>query len=233
MNNTYLEIDNVTKKYGSKIALDNISVKINKGHIVGLLGPNGSGKTTLIKTIMAIIKQQAGTIKILGNDVCYDTRKYLSFMPDREFLYDTMNVEDAIKYYRDLFIDFDTNKANELCQKLDITKDLKIKELSKGNREKVSLILTLARQVPIYLLDEPLGSLDPLVKTQMLQIIKEEANENKLFIISTHLVKDTEEILDEIIFLKDGQIIFNDSVDSIKANNQTIEQKYLEVFLNA
>ncbi len=233
MNNTYLEIDNVTKKYGSKIALDNISVKINKGHIVGLLGPNGSGKTTLIKTIMAIIKQQSGTIKILGNDVCYDTRKHLSFMPDREFLYDTMNVEDAIKYYCDLFIDFDTNKANELCQKLDITKDLKIKELSKGNREKVSLILTLARQVPIYLLDEPLGSLDPLVKTQMLQIIKEEANENKLFIISTHLVKDTEEILDEIIFLKDGQIIFNDSVDSIKANNQTIEQKYLEVFLNA
>lgn len=233
MNNTYLEIDNVTKKYGSKIALDNISIKINKGHIVGLLGPNGSGKTTLIKTIMAIIKQQAGTIKILGNDVCYDTRKYLSFMPDREFLYDTMNVEDAIKYYRDLFIDFDTNKANELCQKLDITKDLKIKELSKGNREKVSLILTLARQVPIYLLDEPLGSLDPLVKTQMLQIIKDEANENKLFIISTHLVKDTEEILDEIIFLKDGQIIFNDSVENIKANNQTIEQKYLEVFLNA
>lgn len=233
MNNTYLEIDNVTKKYGSKIALNNLSVKITKGHTIGLLGPNGSGKTTLIKTIMAIIKAQAGTIKILGHNAGFETRKFLSFMPDKEFLYDTMNVTEAIKYYEELFRDFDSEKAQTLCEKLAIPTEAKIIELSKGNLEKVFLMLTLSRQVPIYLFDEPLGSLDPLVKVEMIQVIKEEATPNKTFIISTHLVKDTEEVLDEVIFLKDGQVIYTDSVKNITQNGQTIEQKYVEVFLNA
>lgn len=232
MNANYLELINVTKKYGKFVALNNINLSLQPGHIVGLLGPNGSGKTTMLKTIMRIIRQQSGDIKICGNTSTYETRKFISFMPDREFLYKTMKVKDAIKYYQETFTDFDTNRCNELIRELQINIESDIEDLSKGFKEKVVLMLTLSRNVPIYLLDEPLGNLDPVIKHQMLTTIKKYSDPSKLIIISTHLLKDTEEILDHILFLKNGNIVVNKTVDEIKKTGKTLEEYYLEVFSN-
>lgn len=225
-----VELHNVTKTYGKKVALHDVTLSLPSGKIIGLLGPNGSGKTTLIKTIMRIIREQSGNISVCGIPVSYETRKYISFMPDREFLYDTMKVEDAIEYYSDMFTDFNVNKAHELCQKLGLNIEDKITELSKGNKEKAVLMLTLARTVPIYLLDEPLGSLDPVIKHDMLSVIKEISNENNVIVISTHLIKDTSPILNSAIFLKNGVVADFFDIDKI---DKDLEEYYLEVFRNA
>ena len=225
-----IELKNVTKTYGKKVALHSVDLVVPKGKIIGLLGPNGSGKTTLIKTIMRIIREQGGSITVCGNPASYETRKYISFMPDREFLYDTMKISDAIKYYEDMFDDFDEAKADSLCTKLGLDKNDLINSLSKGNKEKAVLMLTLSRKVPIYLLDEPLGSLDPVIKHDMLTVIKEVSNNDNVIIISTHLIKDTAPILDSAIFLKNGTIA--DFFD-IKKEKKDLEEYYLEVFRNA
>ena len=225
-----IELHNVTKKYGKKVALKNISLDIETGKIIGLLGPNGSGKTTFMKTIMRIIREQSGNILICNIPASYETRKYISFMPDREFLYDTMTVKDAINYYKDSFSDFDMKTADELVKLLGLNITDKLTSLSKGNKEKAVLMLTLSRKVPIYLLDEPLGSLDPLIKREMLDVIKKISSKDNVIIISTHLIKDTEEILDEGIFIKEGTIA--DQVD-LKKSKKDLEDLYLEVFRNA
>ena len=225
-----VELQNVTKRYGNKTALSDVSISIETGKIIGLLGPNGSGKTTFMKTIMRIIREQEGKILICGNPASYETRKYISFMPDREFLYDTMRVMDAMQYYQDTFNDFDINTANELCNLLGLNINDRINSLSKGNKEKAVLMLTLSRKVPIYLLDEPLGSLDPLIKHEMLTVIKKISNPDNVILISTHLIKDTEEILDEGIFIKNGRII---NQFDVKGLNKDLEAYYLEVFANA
>lgn len=230
--NNLIELNNVTKLYGNKVALNNVTLRLGSGKIIGLLGPNGSGKTTLLKTLMRIIRQQHGTVNICGTPVSYETRRFVSYMPDREFLYDTMTVDDAIKYYEEMFGDFDGAKAIDFCQKLGLDRISEIKTLSKGTREKVILMLTLSRNVSIYLLDEPLGSLDPLIKHEMLSVIKAASNENNLILISTHLIKDTEEILDDVIFLKNGTVEAFVPVSGIKEQEKTLEQYYLEVFSN-
>ena len=227
-----IDLENVTKLYGNKVALSNVTLKLVPGKIVGLLGPNGSGKTTLLKTLMRIILQQNGYVKICGVPAGYETRKFVSFMPDREFLYETMKVHEAIQYYDEMFDDFDRNKAVDFSNKLNLDLNAEIKTLSKGTREKVVLMLTLSRNVPIYLLDEPLGSLDPLIKHEMLTVIKEVSNPNNVILISTHLIKDTEEILDDVIFLKNGCVAAYFPVDTITSQGKTLEQYYLEVFTN-
>ena len=226
----YLELIDVTKKYGKTIALNNINLTIKPGRIIGLLGPNGSGKTTLFKTIMRIIREQTGTVKIYNQYASYETRRFISFMPDREFLYEYMSVADAVKYYQEMFQDFDEAKFNELTELLQLDKTSEIRKLSKGNKEKVVLALTLARKVPIYLLDEPLGSLDPVIKHEMLTVIKKCIKPDNVIIISTHLIKDIEEILDDVIFLKKGNIAVQCSRDEILKTGKEVEQYYLEVF---
>lgn len=232
MNQNYIELVNATKKYGKFVALNNLNLTLTPGKIVGLLGPNGSGKTTLFKTLMHIVRQQEGRVKICGIDSCYETRKYISFMPDREFLYKNMTVIEAVNYYKDLFNDFDDARFNKLAELLQFNKNAIIDNLSKGNREKVVLALTLSRRVPIFLLDEPLGSLDPLIKHEMLTVIKSCIQDNVLIIISTHLIKDVEEILDQIVFLKDGNIVTNTTRDNILNSGRSVEQYYLEVYSN-
>ena len=224
-----IKLQNVTKRYGKKTVLHNVNLSINTGSIIGLLGPNGSGKTTLMKTIMRIIREQEGSVYICNTPASYETRKYISFMPDREFLYNSMTVKKAVEYYKDMFVDFDTKKAYELCALLNLNMNDNIKTLSKGTKEKVVLMLTLSRNVPIYLLDEPLGSLDPLIKHEMLTVIKNSSNKNNVIIISTHLIKDTEEILDDIIFLKDGTVAEQFKKSDLK---EDLEKYYLEVFSN-
>ena len=224
-----IELQNVTKRYGKATALYDVNLSIETGKIIGLLGPNGSGKTTLMKTIMRIIREQEGTVTICGMPANYETRRFISFMPDREFLYDTMTIQDAINYYKDMFNDFDIKRAYELCGLLSLNMNDIINTLSKGNKEKAVLMLTLSRNVPIYLLDEPLGSLDPLIKHEMLTVIKNTKNENNVILISTHLIKDTEEILDSAIFLKNGTIAEQFSLNSLEKD---LETHYLEVFSN-
>lgn len=225
-----LELNHVTKTYGKKIALHDVSFTIpSGGKIIGLLGPNGSGKTTLIKTIMRIIRHQDGEILVNGMPVSYETRKYISFMPDREYLYDTMTVQDSIDYYSEMFTDFDINRAYDLCGKLGLNVNDPITSLSKGSKEKNVLMLTLARKVPIYLLDEPLGSLDPVIKHEMLNVIKEISTPDNVIVISTHLIKDTCPILDSAIFLKNGNIANFFDINSI---GKDLEEYYLEVFSN-
>lgn len=224
-----IELQNVTKRYGKKTALYNVNLSIETGKIIGLLGPNGSGKTTLMKTIMRIIREQEGNILINGIKASYETRKYISFMPDREFLYDTMTIQDAINYYKDMFEDFDLKNAYDLCNLLNLNLSDYLNTLSKGNKEKAVLMLTLSRKVPIYLLDEPLGSLDPLIKHEMLSVIKKSSNKDNVILISTHLIRDTAEILDEAIFLKNGTIA---DQFVIKNLGKDLEAHYLEVFSN-
>ncbi len=223
MKDNYLEITNVTKLYGKTTALNNVSLTLTPGRIVGILGPNGSGKTTLFKTIIHIIRQQSGSIKICGEEASYETRRFISFMPDREFLYKTMNVMGATKYYQEVFKDFDMNKFNELATKLQLDTTSDIEKLSKGNKEKLVLALTLSRKVPIYLLDEPLGSLDPVIKHEMLTVIKQCVTPNNLIIISTHLIKDVQEILEQVIFLKKGEIAVNSLSSEITKDGKNIE----------
>lgn len=232
MNQNYIELVNVTKKYGNCVALNNVNLVLHPGKIIGLLGPNGSGKTTMLKTIMRIIRQQSGFVRICGYDACYETRRYVSFMPDREFLYKTMKVTDAVKYYQDLFNDFNVNKFYELAQVLQLDTTASIDKLSKGNREKVVLALTLSRDVPIYLLDEPLGSLDPVIKHEMLSVIKKCNNSNNLMLISTHLIKDVEAILDDVVLLKQGSVVANVSKEDILSTGKSLEDYYLGVFTN-
>ena len=221
--NNLLELKSVTKYYGKKMALNNVNLSIHSGKIIGLLGPNGSGKTTLIKTIMHIIREQQGEVLILNEKSSYETRKHISFMPDREFLYDNMKVKYAIKYYSDLFVDFDSERADMLCQKLGLDKEAMIDQLSKGIKEKVVLMLTLARNVPIYLLDEP------LIEKEMLTVIKETLTTDKVIIISTNQIKDIKSIIDEAIFLKNGAIVNHFNVN---AYGKDLEKYYLEVFAN-
>lgn len=222
-----LVLKNVSKLYGTKIALNNLNINIDTGKIIGLLGPNGSGKTTLIKTIMRIVRHQFGEILVCGKLVSFTTRSHISFMPDREFLYDSMTVKDSIDYYNDMFTDFDVAKAIELSKKLKLSLTDDISKLSKGNKEKVVLMLSLARNVPIYLLDEPLGSLDPVIKHEMLSVIKDISNKDNVIIITTHLIKDVCPILDEAIFLKEGSIVEYTEVKKLKKD---LEEYYLEVF---
>ena len=232
MNQNYIELTNVTKRYGRNEALSNVSLALTPGKIVGLLGPNGSGKTTLFKTIMRIIRQQQGMIKVLGTEASYETRKNISFMPDREFLYKYMKIADAVAYYQDMFNDFSVARFNELAQLLQLDPTTEIQKLSKGNKEKVILALTLSRNVPIYLLDEPLGSLDPVIKHEMLTVIKGCVTPNNLIIVSTHLIKDLEEILDDVVFIRNGQVAVQCSRESIIQAGKSVEQYYLEVFTN-
>lgn len=228
-----IEVKNVSKIYGKTVALNQIDLNLELGSIIGLLGPNGSGKTTLLKLLLHIIRPNEGSMKINGENIVYETRKYISYMPDREFLYDTMTVNDAINYYIDMFDDFDKESADYLCEKLDLERDQEISKLSKGNKEKANLMLTLSRITKIYLLDEPLGSLDPLIKHQMLQVIQERKSEDNLILIATHLIKDTEEILDKVIFLKKGNIELIKDMKEIKQEMKTLDEYYLEVFANA
>lgn len=232
MNQEYINFKNVTKSYNRTVALNNVSLSLYPGNIIGLLGPNGSGKTTFIKTLLRIIRQQSGSITVCGEEACYDTRKYISFMPDCDFLYDSMYVKDAVKYYKDIFKDFDEVLFYEIAKKLDLDVTKKISKLSKGNQEKVVLGLTFSRKVPIYILDEPFGSLDPLIKHKMLEIIKSTVKPNNLILISTHLIKDVDEILNHIVFLKKGSISMYTSRDNIISTGRTLEQYYLEVFAN-
>ncbi len=228
-----LECRDLTKCYGkgTRPALDHVNLKLMRGRIIGLLGPNGSGKTTMIKLANGLLSANTGEILIDGKPIGIETRKIVSYLPERNSLDLSMTVEESIRYFRDFYEDFDENRAYEMLHNLQIDPQAKIKTLSKGTREKVQLILVMSRRAQLYILDEPIGGVDPAARDYILQTIISNYDENATVLISTHLIADIETILDEVVFLKDGRVVLYAPVDAIREENgKSVDALFREVF---
>ena len=229
--NVILECRGLTKTYGRSTALNDVNIKLLRGRIVGLLGPNGSGKTTLIKLANRLLTPTSGEILIDGHNPGPETKKVVSYLPDRDFLAGWMTVEQAIKYSEDFFDDFRTDSAREMVGRLGIDLGQKIKTLSKGNREKVALILCMARAAKLYLLDEPIAGVDPATRDYILQTILSNYAEDSTVVISTHLIADVEPVLNDVIFIKNGMIEMYRSADEIReTENMSVDALFREVY---
>jgi ABC-2 type transport system ATP-binding protein len=226
-----LEAKNISKSYGSYPALQNISFRIDCGRIVGLLGPNGSGKTTLLKIINGLLTPTGGTIQIGGEAPGVITKQHISFLPDTSYFPKWMNSCNLFTYFRDFYADFDESKAIEMLHRLGIHEKMKLRHMSKGTLEKVQLILTMSRNAALYCLDEPIGGVDPATRDYILQTIISNYSENASILISTHLITDVEKILDDVIFLQEGQIRLQASVDEIREQKgMSVDSLFREVF---
>ncbi len=223
--------EGLTKNYGGKTALDNFSISLGRGKIIGLLGPNGSGKTTLIKTLSGILTPTAGAVSISGMPVGIGTKKIVSYLPERTYINDWMNVREIIGFFSDFYADFSSETAYGMLERLKIDPRDKLKTMSKGTREKVQLILVMSRKAELYLLDEPIGGVDPAARDYVIQTIIKNFNENASLIISTHLIADIENILDEVIFIRDGKLMIHSSVDEIREQyGKSVDGVFREVF---
>ncbi len=232
MNET-LKINNLTKKYYNKIALQNVNLTFEKGKIYGLLGPNGSGKTTLMKIIAGLHKQTSGEIFINDKPLSYETKAFVSYLPTDNFLYDSFKVKDIIKFYSDMYSDFNKDFALEVLQN-NVDIELKVSKLSSGMIGKLKVALSLSRNADIYLLDEPLNGVDVLARDAIMDLIVKAYNENKVIIISSHLVSETEKIFDSAIFIKDGNIELNGDAEELRQSyGKSIENIYKEIYNHA
>lgn len=199
-----LKITNVTKKYHHFKALNNVSMTLESGKIIGLLGPNGSGKTTLIKIINGLLKDYEGEVLVDGKNVGIDSRKIISYLPDENYFQDWMYIKDVLSIFSDLYEDFDKENCLTLMNRFKLDKGMKIKEMSKGMKEKFQLSLVMSRKAKLYILDEPIAGVDPAAREVILDVILNNYEEDALVLISTHLISDLETIFDDVVFLKDG-----------------------------
>ncbi|MBQ7726076.1 MAG: ABC transporter ATP-binding protein [Clostridia bacterium] len=226
-----LECRNLSKAYKNTLALNQLNVQIQPGRIVGLLGPNGSGKTTLIKLATGLLTPTVGDLRIDGMPVGVKTKKIVSYLPDRNFLAPWMSVNQMIDYFADFFEDFSRERAEGMLQNLQIDRTRKIKTLSKGNQEKVALILVMSRVSKLYLLDEPIAGVDPATRDYILRTIISNYTQDATILISTHLIADVEQVLNDVIFIKQGQIVLCDTVDNIREREKTsVDSYFREVF---
>lgn len=226
-----LEIKNLTKKYGKKTALSDVSLSIEGGHIIGLLGPNGSGKTTLIKTINGLLTPSGGEILVKGNPIGIESKKVISYLPDTTYLNMNQKVSEVIRYFKTFYSDFDEARAYEMLDKLGLDKDARLKTMSKGTKEKVQLILVMSRRADLYILDEPIAGVDPAARDYILNIILSNYDPSATIIISTHLIADIENILDMVIFIKDGVIERYSSVEEIREmEGKSVDSLFREVY---
>jgi ABC-2 type transport system ATP-binding protein len=232
MNNEgFIHLKNLSKSYGTFLALDNINLDIVKGKVVGLLGPNGCGKTTLIKLLANLLTNYEGEILIDGHVPGVQTKKIISYLPDRNYLSNSWNANNAINFFEDFYDDFDRERALMLIRKLNIPLDSKFKSLSKGTKEKLQLILVLSRRADLYLFDEPIAGVDPAARDYIFELILENYNDEATIIITTHLVHDVEKILDQAIFLNYGRVTRFGDVDKIVGNSgKTLEDIFKEDF---
>ena len=222
---------NLSKNYGPIKALDNINFSIEKGRIVGLLGTNGSGKSTLIKIINELLVPTSGEILINGKKPGVESKKIISYLPERTYLPNDKKVKELIKYFEDFYKDFDKERALKLLKELEIDEERELKQLSKGTREKVQLILVMSRDADLYVLDEPIGGVDPVARDKILDLILKNFKEGSSILISTHLIADIERILDDVIFINQGRIILTSSADELRNKyNNSIEGAFKEVF---
>lgn len=221
----------LSKWYGPKRALDQLELHVGRGKIIGLLGPNGSGKTTLIKMANGLLVPSTGTIQINGKAPGPESKKVVSYLPDANYLPNWMTVRKLVGMFADFYPDFDRSKAEEMLRDLKIADSERLKHLSKGTKEKVQLILAMSRQAQLYLLDEPIGGVDTAARDYILNTIIGNYSENATVILSTHLIADIEQVLDEAVFLRDGRIMLHKSVDEIRAEDgKSVDDLFREVF---
>lgn len=229
--NPILECKNLVKTYANSEALKGIDLTIKRGRIVGLLGPNGSGKSTLIKLANGLLTPSSGEILINGLKPGIETKKIVSYLPERTYLNDWMKVSDIINFFKDFYDNFNPEKAHEMLQKLNINPNDKLKTMSKGTKEKVQLILVMSREADLYLLDEPIAGVDPAARDYILNTIITNYNENATIIISTHLISDIERVLDDVVFISYGKIFLTKSVDEIREDEgKSVDALFREVF---
>ncbi len=226
-----LECNGLTKKFGSKVAVSDVNLKIERGQIVGLLGPNGSGKSTIIKLANELLTPTSGEILIGGKKPGIETKKIVSYLPEKTYLNDWMRVHQIIELFSDFYEDFKPDKAYDMLKSLSINADDKLKTMSKGTKEKVQLILVMSREAELYLLDEPIGGVDPAARDYIIHTILSNYNDNATVIISTHLISDIENILDYVVFVNVGKVVMTSSVDNIRdEKGKSIDDLFREVF---
>lgn len=231
MDTKFIQLKGLSKSYGQTLAIDNISIDIMKGKIVGLLGPNGCGKTTLLKLLANLLSNYTGEIIIDNHKPGIETKKFISYLPDRNYLTDSWTAIKAVEFFEDFYSDFNKEKALKLISKLDIPLDRKFKSMSKGTKEKLQLILVLSRKAELYLFDEPIAGVDPAARDAIFDLILENYNREATILITTHLVHDVERILDYAIFLNNGQITRYGEVSSLIGNTEkTLEDLFKEDF---
>lgn len=226
-----LKLEQVTKLYADKQALSAIDLVIPEGKIVGLLGPNGSGKSTMIKLINGLLEPTAGHITIKGNKPGIETKKVISYLPERTYLNNWMKVQDLLDFFDDFYPDFNINRAIEMLASLKIELNQKLKTMSKGTKEKVQLILVMSREADLYILDEPIGGVDPAARDYILKTIIKNYSDTSTIIIATHLIQEIENICDEVVFLSQGKIVLQGNVDEIREEKgKSIDALFREVF---
>ena len=226
-----IEINNITKEFGTLTALDGVSLELEKGQIVGLLGPNGSGKTTLIKILNGLLTPTAGNVTINGMEPGVGTKRVVAYLPDRNALPDYMTTAQLMELYQDFFTDFNRDKAETMIGELGIDLKQQMKKMSKGTREKLQLCLVMAREADVYLLDEPIGGVDPATRDYILRTIISNYNEDAVVLISTHLISDIETVLDDVVFLKEGKIVLHKKAEDIREETgESVDQLFREVF---
>lgn len=226
-----LEIENLTKRYKTKNVLYDISLNIDSGKIIGLLGPNGSGKTTLLKILAGLLTKTSGEIHIDGKEIGIETKAIVSFLPDRTYFASWMKVYDILNLFSDFYSDFDMAKANEMLKLLKIGVNDRIKTMSKGTKEKLNLVLVMSRNARLYLLDEPIGGVDPAARDYILRTIISNYSENSSVIITTHHIADVEKIIDDVIFLNKGKIELNSPAEDLREEQgKSIDEIFRESY---
>ena len=231
MEQPILKAKGLTMRYHSAVALDNLDLELPQGKIVGLLGPNGSGKTTFIKLAAGLLTPTSGEITIGGNKIGTETKAVVSYLPDRPYFSRQLRVEQQMDFFQDFYADFDRARAEAMLTALNISTKAKFKALSKGNQEKVQLVLVMSRRAKLYLLDEPIGGVDPATRDYILSTIISNYNPDASVVISTHLISDVEKVLDEVVFIDKGHLVLQSSVDQIREEKgMSVDALFREVF---
>lgn len=226
-----IDVSSLTYDYGTKRALDNLDLKLDGGHIVGLLGENGCGKTTLLKVLAGVLTRYDGTVQIAGSAPGADSKAKVAFLPDESPLPRANTVDYFFDYFTDFYPDFDRDKASELLRSFGLDASMKLTEMSKGMREKVQVALTMGRQANVYLLDEPISGVDPVSRDAILKGILRDLREDSLVVISTHLIHDLEPVLDHVVMMRAGKVVVNHDVDDLRADTQlSIDQIFKETY---
>ncbi|MGN9091291.1 ABC transporter ATP-binding protein [Lachnospiraceae bacterium LCP25S3_F11] len=231
MDNIIWKCENLTMKYGKRQVLNNVSFQLERGKIIGLLGPNGSGKTTLIKLSNGLLTPKKGNIIIDGHKVGLETKKIVSYLPERSYLDNSLKIYQIVDLFQDFYEDFDVNKAYNMLKDLKINPEDRLKSMSKGTKEKVQLILVMSREAKLYMLDEPIGGVDPAARDYILRTIISNYNPDASVIISTHLISDIEQVLDDVVFIKEGEVMLHKPVDEIREEDgKSVDELFREVF---